>query len=93
MSTAAEFDTSILQRLVDPGNPSLSPEAAKGILALKFPPADQARMHVLAEKARQGTLSNVERAEVESYERIDSLLGLLQSKARISLKKSVSNED
>jgi hypothetical protein len=59
MSTTAEFDTSILQRLVDPSNPTLSPEAARGILALKFPPADQARMHVLAEKARQGTLSSI----------------------------------
>ena len=48
-------------------------------------------MDELAEKARQGTLSAAEHAEVENYERVNNLLGILKSKARQSLKKAEGN--
>jgi hypothetical protein len=44
----------------------------------------------LAEKAREGSLTPAEQGELESYERVGSLLGILQSKARTSLKKESS---
>jgi hypothetical protein len=49
-------------------------------------------MHALAEKAQAGSLTGAERAELDSYERIGCLLGMLQSKARISLNRASRSE-
>ena len=43
-------------------------------------------MEQLAEKAREGTLTSEEQAEIDCYERVGHFLSLLRSKARISLK-------
>jgi len=48
-------------------------------------------MPTLAAKARAGTLTSDELAEVEAYSRIGSLLGILKSKARRALKRRASN--
>ena len=48
-------------------------------------------MRTLAAKARAGTLTSDEQAEVEAYSRIGSLLGILKSKARRALKRRTSN--
>jgi hypothetical protein len=85
-------DASILERLVAPEKPTLSPEAAKEILALGFPVEDRRRMRKLAEKARRGTLTPAEQSEIESYERVGSFLGFLQSKARQSLQHAASDK-
>jgi hypothetical protein len=85
------IDAQILTRVIAPDEPTLSPEAARGILSLSFHDQDRKRMSELAEKARQGTLTDSEREEIEGFERISSLLGLLQSKARVSLKKTTSH--
>ena len=82
MSTVA---AEILTRVISPGNPSLGRQVAEAILALGFKPADKQRMELLAEKARAGTLSAEERAEVESYERVGHFVSLLKSKSRKSL--------
>ena len=89
--TAMDFERSVLSRLIDPDNPDLPADAARGILSLKFPPSDQERMTKLAEKARHDILTSEEQAQADSYERIGSFLALLQSKARLSLKKSSPN--
>src|SRR5262245_22326666 len=80
-------EAAILTRLVGPDAPMLSPAAAEGLLALGFSQADKDRMHALAAKARAGTLTDDERAEVEAYSRVNSLLGILHSKARRALKR------
>jgi hypothetical protein len=79
-------EAAILGRLVVPEGLRLSPAVAEGILALEFGQADKERMHQLAAKARAGTLTPQEQAEVEAYSRIGSLLGILQSKVRRALK-------
>ena len=43
-----------------------------------------------AEKARQGSLTPEEQDEIEDYERVGHLLGMLQSKARLSLSHRAS---
>jgi hypothetical protein len=86
-STLANTEAEILSRVIVPDTPSLSPDAAQSILALSFGEQDQDRMHELAEKAQQGSLTAAERAELDSYERVGCLLGILQSKARCSLNK------
>jgi hypothetical protein len=80
------YEAAILGRLLVPDEPSLSPAAAEGILALGFDQADKERMHALAAKARAGALTPEEQAEVAAYSRVGSLLGILQSKARQALK-------
>src|SRR5262245_12650536 len=80
-------EAAILTRMVGPDEPNFSPAAAEAILALRFSQADQDRMNTLAAKARAGTLTSQEQAEVEAYSRIGSLVAILKSKARRSLKR------
>jgi hypothetical protein len=61
-------------------------EAMAGIVAVGFSQADKDRMNALAAKAREGRLTPDERAEAEASSRIGSLLGILKSKARQSLR-------
>jgi hypothetical protein len=81
-----DSDAAILSRLIAPDIENLPPEVARYLLSLAFCQSDRNRMHVLAAKAREGTLTPAEQSEAESYERIGHLLALLQSKARKSLK-------
>ena len=78
-------EAEILTRVISPSDPSLGRQVAEAILELGFKPTDKQRMDLLAEKAREGTLSADERAEAESYERVGHFVGLLKSKARRSL--------
>ena len=84
-------EAAILARIAGPDVPGFRAAAARGILTLGFSPADNDRMHTLAAKARAGTLTSDEQAEVEAYSRIGSLLGILKSKARRALNRRTSN--
>lgn len=77
--------SAILDRLIEPAKPGLSPEAAHTILGLRFGLSDVDRMNELAEKNRRGSLSPEENDEFESYLEIGEFLALLQAKARKSL--------
>jgi hypothetical protein len=76
----------ILRRVVDPEEPFLSEEAARAILRLDFSALDRARINKLAAKNRAGKLTAAEDEELSNYIRVGQLLGILQSKARRSLK-------
>jgi hypothetical protein len=78
----------ILGRLIMPEKSRLSPDAARSILELEFQAADQVRVDRLSAKAREGSLTPTERAELEEYIRVADLLAMLKSKARLSLKKA-----
>jgi hypothetical protein len=88
--SAPVSEMSILRRVVDPERPFLSQDAARAILGLSFSAADRARMNRLAEKNREGTLSPKEDEELSNYIRVGQTLGILQSKARRSLKVTQS---
>jgi hypothetical protein len=79
-------EAAILDRVIDAGKPTFSPQAARDILALHFNRADKERMRVLLAKAKEGTLTADKEAEIDNYERVGHLLGILQAKARCSLK-------
>jgi hypothetical protein len=79
-------EVAILNRLLRPEEPTFSPEGAQDILSLGFPESDKARMRELSAKARAGTLTAEEDAEAGRYELLGHLLGIMQSKARQSLK-------
>jgi hypothetical protein len=81
-------EVAILDRLIDPARPTLSPDAAQSILRIEFKQEDRDRMTQLAEKAREGSLTADEQAEIDSYERIGHFLSLMKSKARVSLRSA-----
>jgi hypothetical protein len=86
---AATVETSemeILRRVVDPEQPFLSPEAARAILRLDFHARDRTRMNHLAAQNRAGKLTPAEEQELNNYIRVGQMLGILQSKARRSLR-------
>jgi hypothetical protein len=85
MAVITEAD--LFSRVIDASNPTLTPEAATGILQLAYSESDHARMAELAEKSNSGTLNSDERRELESYVFVGDVLSLLKSKARLSLRK------
>ncbi|WP_417746288.1 hypothetical protein [Rosistilla oblonga] len=85
MSQSIEtYDDAILSNL----SGTLSPQAAEGILSLGFSEDQRRVMRLLAEKARAGELTEDEREQATSFERISSLLGILQSRARVALRNA-----
>ena len=79
-------EAAIVGRLIKPDRGDFSPELAREILSLRFGDEDQARMRELSLKAQEGTLTAPEQAEVENYRRVGYWLGILWSRARLSLK-------
>ena len=51
------------------------------IRSFKVSPAVQSRLDLLLEKNRQGTLSEQERAEMESFDRFEHVVCLLKARA------------
>ena len=86
--TSPTHEVEILARTIRPNSADLSEDAARSLLALQLTAADRDRVNQLAAKGREGSLSEQERAELDEYERVASLLELLQSKARLSLKRA-----
>lgn len=79
-------EAAILNRVVAPEKGNLDKKAAETFLLFRFPDLDRARMEQLAEAARAGVLTDLERSEIDGYERIGHLISLLKSKARASLR-------
>ncbi len=85
-------EMAILRRVVDSDQPVLSPDAARALLRLRFSASDKRRMNRLAAKNRQGKLTPEEGVELDNYIRVGQTLGILQSKARRSLKATHASE-
>ncbi len=86
MSVCAVPESAIIERLV------LSPEKAEAIMSLDFAPEDRERMQLLMERNNQGTLTDAERAEMEGFRRVGTLLGILQARAQLALSKPQAAE-
>jgi hypothetical protein len=86
LSKASTTETAIWSRVLEPEKPTFSAAAARAILELDFSQADKERMQQLSAKAQEGTLSRHEQAELNNFEKVGHLIGLMQSKARRSLK-------
>jgi hypothetical protein len=87
----AQLETEILQRIVEPSWQALSPDAAKGLLSLKFAQRDVKRMNKLATLAQQGKLTDDLRKELDAYIYIGRIISILQSKARVQLRQCVES--
>lgn len=79
MSTVAIPESAIIERLI------LSPEKAAAIASLAFAPEDERRMRELMELNNRRPLTDAERVEMESFQRVGNLLGILQARARLAL--------
>lgn len=77
----------ILGRVLRPERGDMPPETAKWALDVDFDPTDRERITALYEKAREGTLSAEEDAELEDYGDVGRLLEMLRAKAIASLQK------
>jgi hypothetical protein len=60
----------------------MSPELTQRILELRCPDQDVARMHELAAKNQEGTITLTEREELDADVIVGDLLAILHSKAR-----------
>jgi hypothetical protein len=78
--------TAIWTRILAPGDPTLSPEIAKHFLSLQFTDEEKARYESLAAR-EQRDLSRDELAELDAFVHANTVIMLLQSKARLSLKQ------
>ena len=85
--SATSTPLTIWERILTPTEGDIPPETACYLLRLDFTPADHARMDELGEKARAGTLTPAEQAELEDYVRVGHHLALLQSRARVALRR------
>jgi hypothetical protein len=74
----------ILEQVVMSDEHPMSRELARAILDLHFDGRALARMNELAEKSRQGTLTETERQELANYLSVGNFLNLMQAKARLA---------
>jgi hypothetical protein len=77
-------EAAIFARLIQ-ARTEMSHDIARYLLAFDFDPDDIARMNFLATRAQQGSLSEKETAELDSYMHVGNLLTIMQSKARVYL--------
>jgi hypothetical protein len=77
-----------LDRLLDSLTAYLTPAAARRLVAFRADADTQSRIEELAAKANEGDLTAEERHEYESVVRAIHLISVLQSKARIVLRKA-----
>lgn len=86
-SLAPKTEAEVWLRILHPDE-EMTPRVARAILGLSFPKNDIGRMHELSAKARAGTLTPDEDAEMDNFERVGSILSTLKSKARQVLRRS-----
>jgi hypothetical protein len=86
-SLAPKTEAEVWLRILHPEK-EMSPHVARAILGLSVPRRDIRRMRELSAKARAGTLTPDEDAEMDDFERVGSILSTLKSKARQILKRS-----
>jgi len=77
----------LLDVLFRPSDGGFSEELSRFVLSLHFTDAQKDRYLELAEKVTQAPLTTEEQEELESFVYINHILGVLQSKARLSLRR------
>lgn len=82
--------TSLLDRVIEPQRGDFSAEHARYVISLDFSPAEHTRYAELSSKAQDGNLTSDEEAELDDFLLVNTLLMVLQSKARTSLAKHSS---
>ena len=79
---AARTEASIWEHVIHPQGELRHKDAARHILQLSFSPEERARMHELAAKNQDGSLTVEEESELDHYNRVGTVLSIMKSKAR-----------
>jgi hypothetical protein len=79
-------EVTILARVLGQEEGRLSPTMARHLLTLGFGEDDRARMHDLAVRNQEDALSPAEKEELLAYAKAGTLLSILKSRARRTLK-------
>jgi hypothetical protein len=82
----SDTEVTILARVFDNERGLLPRELARSIVDVEFSQQDKARMHDLALRNQAGALSQGEKEELIAFAKAGTLLSILQSKARRTLK-------
>jgi hypothetical protein len=82
--------TDLFQRMIESSGHHFSAEHARYILSLDFSKREHARYQKLAAKAQAGKLTKAEGEELDEFLTVNSMLTVLQSKARVALRKHTS---
>jgi hypothetical protein len=80
--------TAVLEQLVELDAKSISPETARKLLDLALTPAHQGQVDAWLQKAREGSLTSGERADLDEFIRVADLLAILHSRARQALARA-----
>ncbi len=80
-----EDEVTILVRVLCNEEGKLPPDIARYFLTLGFSEQDKARMHDLAVRNQEGTLSPAEAEEMFAYAKAGTGLSILKTKARLTL--------
>jgi hypothetical protein len=91
MPKDATTEAAILEKVVAPFVPDLSPEAARGLLSFKFDHNTVRQIRSLLQKNNRGTITTEDRLTLENYLRVGQFLDLVHAKARLSLQKNGSS--
>lgn len=86
-SDTSSIDADILSRVIHPDDGDLPPELAQAVLKLDFCADDRYLMEQLAQKAREGELTEQEQAQLDSFVRVGHFISIMKSKARVSLER------
>ncbi len=78
-------EVSILTRVLTDEEGRLPRGLARYVLTLGFDARDKARMHELAVRNQEGTLTAAEKEELIAYGKAGTLLSILESRARRTL--------
>jgi hypothetical protein len=78
----AAADTIVLDKILEPLSSALTPELAQRLVGLRADAETQALIDTLGDKANEGTLTEAERRQYETYVRAGTLVSILQAKAR-----------
>ena len=85
-SGAGPSEIAIFARVLGNAGGQLPPDVAHFILSVGFSQDDKARMHDLAVRNQEDALSEREKEELFAYVKAGSLLSILKSKARRTLR-------
>ena len=81
MSTT-NTEASIWEHVIHPARGLRHKDVARSILQLSFSAEERDRMHELAAKNQDGSLTVEEGSELDHYNRVGTVLSIMKSKAR-----------
>ncbi|WP_165248416.1 hypothetical protein [Paludisphaera soli] len=87
---SGETEVAILARILGDQSGRMSDALARHFLELNLSESDKARMHELAVRNQDDALSQMEKEEMLAFAKAASLLSILKSKARRTLRTSAT---